>query len=64
MTVFENQIGIAWNYTLPNQMLFEAKAAWESQYWMSSTLASDYYGIGSNLALFGADAWRRTSLLI
>ena len=53
MTVFENQLGVAWNYRLPNNMLFEVRTAWETQYWMSDTLSDDFYGIGSNLALMG-----------
>lgn len=53
MTVFENQLGVAWNYRLPNHMLLEVRTAWETQYWMNSTLADDFYGIGSNLALMG-----------
>jgi hypothetical protein len=53
MTVFENQLGVAWNYCLPNHMLLEVRTAWETQYWMNSTLEDDFYGIGSNLALMG-----------
>ena len=53
MTVFENQLGVAWNYQMPNHMLLEVRTAWETQYWMNSTLADDFYGIGSNLALTG-----------
>jgi hypothetical protein len=53
MTVFENQLGLAWNYQLPNSMLLEVRTAWETQYWMNSTLEDDFYGIGSNLALTG-----------
>jgi hypothetical protein len=53
MTVFENQLGVAWNYHLPNHMLLEVRTAWETQYWMNSTLEDDFYGIGSNLALMG-----------
>ncbi len=53
MTVVENQLGVAWNYQLPNQMLLEVRTAWETQYWMNSTLEDDFYGIGSNLALMG-----------
>jgi hypothetical protein len=53
MTAFENQLGVAWNTQLPYHMLLEVRTSWESQYWMSTTLSSDYYGIGSNLALMG-----------
>jgi len=53
MTVFENQLGVAWNYHLTNQMLLEVRTAWETQYWANSTLEDDFYGIGSNLALMG-----------
>ena len=53
MTVFENQLGVAWNHSLPNDIRLEVRAAWETQYWMSSTLADDFYGVGSNLALMG-----------
>ena len=53
MTVLENQLGVAWNSQLPYNMLLEVRTSWESQYWMSTTLESDYYGIGSNLALMG-----------
>lgn len=53
MTILENQLGLAWNYNLTSQMQLEVRTAWESQYWMNSTLASDYYGVGSNLALMG-----------
>jgi hypothetical protein len=53
MTVFENQLGVAWNYHLPNHMLLEVRTAWETQYWMNTTLEDDFYGIGSNLAFMG-----------
>ncbi len=53
MTVFENQLGLAWNYQMSNHMLLEVRTAWETQYWMNSTLEDDFYGIGSNLALMG-----------
>ncbi|MBL8816560.1 MAG: hypothetical protein JNL58_11065 [Planctomyces sp.] len=53
MTVFENQLGVAWNHNLTNQLLLEVRTAWETQYWSNSTLEDDFYGIGSNLALMG-----------
>ncbi len=53
MTVFENQLGVAWNHNLTNQVLLEVRTAWETQYWSNSTLEDDFYGIGSNLALTG-----------
>ncbi len=53
MTVFENQLGVAWKHQLPNHMLLEVRTAWETQYWVNSTLEDDFYGIGSNLAFMG-----------
>lgn len=53
MTVFENQLGVAWNHNLTNQMVLEVRTAWETQYWANTTLEDDFYGIGSNLALMG-----------
>lgn len=53
MTVFENQLGVAWSHDLTNQLLLEVRTAWETQYWANSTLEDDFYGIGSNLALMG-----------
>jgi len=53
MTVFENQLGVAWNYDLPYHMRLEVRTAWETQYWRNSTLEDDFYGIGSNLAFMG-----------
>lgn len=53
MTIFENQLGVAWNYDLTKQLELEVRAAWETQYWANSTLEDDFYGIGTNLALMG-----------
>ena len=53
MTIAENQMGVAWTRNLASTWQFEVRTAWETQYWMSSTLSDDVYGIGSNLALTG-----------
>jgi hypothetical protein len=53
MTTFENQLGVAWNHCLPNNVMLQVRAAWETQYWMNSTLSDDVYGIGTNLTLMG-----------
>ena len=53
MTVAENQMGIAWTRNLSPVWQLEVRTAWETQYWMSSTISDDTYGIGSNLALAG-----------
>lgn len=53
MTIADHQMGIAWNRNLSSTWQFEVRTAWETQYWMSSTLSDDVYGIGSNLALTG-----------
>ena len=53
MTVFENQLGVAWNYHMPYHMLLEVRTAWETQYWRNNVLEDDFYGIGSNLAFMG-----------
>jgi hypothetical protein len=53
MTVAENQMGVAYTRTLSNNMVFELRTGWETQYWMNSTLEDDFYGIGSNLGLSG-----------
>ncbi len=53
MTVAENQMGLAYTRPLSNGMVLELRTAWESQYWMNSTLADDFYGIGSNLGMTG-----------
>lgn len=53
MTVFENQLGVAWNHDLTKQLQLEVRTAWETQYWANSTLEDDFYGIGTNLALMG-----------
>lgn len=53
MTIADNQLGISWNRDLTSTWQFEVRTAWETQYWMSSTLSDDVYGIGSNLALTG-----------
>lgn len=53
MTIAENQLGVAWTRNLNNTWQFEVRGAWETQFWMSSMLSDDVYGIGSNLALAG-----------
>lgn len=53
MTVAENQLGVGYTRTLSNDMVFELRTAWETQYWLNSTLEDDFYGIGSNLGLSG-----------
>lgn len=53
MTVAENQMGVAWTRDLSPVWQLEVRTAWETQYWMSSTISDDVYGIGSNLALMG-----------
>lgn len=53
MTIADNQLGISWTQDLTSTWQLEIRSAWETQYWMSSTLSDDVYGIGSNLALTG-----------
>lgn len=53
MGVAENQLGVAWDRVTESGLIFEARACWETQYWMSPTLSDDVYGIGTNLALIG-----------
>ena len=53
MTIAEHQMGIAWTRDMSYTWQFEVRTAWETQYWMSSTISDDVYGIGSNLALMG-----------
>ncbi len=53
MTVAENQMGIAWTRDLSATWQLQVRTAWETQYWMSSAISDDVYGIGSNLALTG-----------
>jgi len=53
MGVAENQLGIAWDRVTANGLVVEARAVWETQYWMNSTLSDDTYGIGTNLGLIG-----------
>lgn len=53
MGVAENQLGITWDRVTWNGLVVEARAVWETQYWMNSTLSDDTYGIGTNLGLFG-----------
>ncbi len=53
MTIADNQLGIAWTQDLTATWQLEIRSAWETQYWMNSTLSDDAYGIGSNLALTG-----------
>lgn len=53
MGVAENQLGLAWDRVTANGLVIEARAVWETQYWMNSTLSDDVYGIGTNLGLIG-----------
>jgi hypothetical protein len=53
MGVAENQLGIVWDRVLNNGLVVEARAVWETQYWMNNTLSDDSYGIGTNLGLIG-----------
>lgn len=53
MTIVDNQLGLAWNRDLSSTLHLEVRTAWETQYWMNTTLHDDVYGIGSNLALMG-----------
>ncbi len=53
MTIAENQLGVSYTRTLSNDVVMELRTAWETQYWMNSTLADDFYGVGSNLGLSG-----------
>lgn len=53
MTIADNQLGVAWTRNLSSTWQFEVRTAWETQYWMNSTLSDDVFGIGSNLALTG-----------
>jgi hypothetical protein len=53
MTVAENQLGIAWTHDVNQFVQLDIKTAWETQYWMNSSLSDDVYGIGSNLGFTG-----------
>lgn len=53
MTVAENQLGVAWTHDLNRFVQLDVKTAWETQYWMNSSLSDDVYGIGSNLGFTG-----------
>lgn len=53
MTVAENQLGVAWTHDLNKFVQLDVKTAWETQYWMNSSLSDDVYGIGSNLGFTG-----------
>jgi len=53
MGIAENQLGLAWDRVMANGLVLEARAVWETQYWMNSTLSDDVYGIGTNLGLIG-----------
>lgn len=53
MGVAENQLGIAWDWVADGGLVIEARAVWETQYWMNNTLSNDAYGIGTNLGLMG-----------
>ena len=53
MTIGENQLGVAWTTNVNSRFQLEIRSAWETQYWVSSTLSDDVMGIGSNLGLTG-----------
>lgn len=53
MTVAENQLGVAWTHDVNQFVQLDIKTAWETQYWMNSSLSDDVYGIGSNLGFTG-----------
>ena len=53
MMVAENQLGVAWTHDLNKFVQLDVKTAWETQYWMNSSLSDDVYGIGSNLGFTG-----------
>lgn len=53
MGIAENQLGITWDWVASNGLVIEARAVWETQYWMNNTLSDDVYGIGTNLGLIG-----------
>jgi len=53
MGVAENQLGITWDRVTKNGLVIEARAVWETQYWMNNTFSDDTYGIGTNLGLIG-----------
>lgn len=53
MGVAENQLGITWDRVLANGLVVEARAVWETQYWMNNTFSDDALGIGTNLGLIG-----------
>ena len=50
---FENQLGLSWTRAFINNSQVEISTVWETQYWMSDTLADDSLGIGSNLGFMG-----------
>jgi len=53
MGVAENQLGITWDWEASNGFIIEARAVWETQYWMNNVFEDDVYGIGTNLGLTG-----------
>lgn len=53
LTIAENQLGVAWTRNVLGNTLLEVRAAWETQYWVSHTIADDVYGMGSNLGFSG-----------
>jgi hypothetical protein len=53
MTVAENQLGLVWDRVTSGGLVIEARAVWETQYWMNNTFSDDTYGIGTNLGLIG-----------
>lgn len=53
LQVFSNQLGVSWLMAESDSLKMEVRAAWETQFWVNDTLADDFFGIGSNLALSG-----------
>ncbi len=51
--VWENQLGVIWTYGMANGMDLNIRGVWETQLWMNDTLADDWNGLGTNLALSG-----------
>ncbi len=51
--VIDHQMGIAWTVPTNTKAQLRVKAAWETQFWLNDTIADDFFGIGSNVALSG-----------
>ena len=48
MVILENQLGIGWK-----RGSFDARAVWETQFWLNDTIADDFPGIGTNITFSG-----------